>query len=98
MGLRFRKCVSIVPGIRVNLSRKGISVSLGTKGVTANLSKDGIRNTVSIPGSGLSYSRYQKYPQKANDKDIRPLALYAVLFVVAVIVLCVAIIIATVHN
>jgi len=91
MGLRFRRYFGLLPGIRLNLSKKGASVSVGRPGLTANLSKHGIRKTVSLPGTGLSYITYQKHPEtgapeegdpQTDDaaKDIPPLLLYGVIF------------------
>ncbi|MEZ0498205.1 DUF4236 domain-containing protein [Sphingomonas sp. IW22] len=57
MGFRFRQVLSVVPGLRLNLSKSGISTSLGVQGATANISKNGVRGTVGIPGSGVSYSK-----------------------------------------
>ncbi len=54
--LRFRKSVKIIPGVRLNFSKSGVSTSIGGKGVTVNLGKRGVRSTLSVPGTGLSWS------------------------------------------
>lgn len=61
MGLRFRKSMKILPGVRVNLGAKSASVSFGPKGLKHTVSTTG-RNTttVGIPGSGLSFSSSAK--------------------------------------
>lgn len=56
VGLRFRKSVKLLPGLRLNLSLGGASVSLGRPGATLNISSRGVRATTGIPGTGLSYS------------------------------------------
>jgi len=56
MGLRFRKSIKLLPGVRLNVGLKSASISLGGRGVTYNLGSKGSRVTVGIPGSGLSYS------------------------------------------
>ncbi len=62
MGLRFRKSISLIPGVRLNLSKNGASsLSVGGKGLTYNIGKKGTRATGSLPGSGLSYSHYDKF-------------------------------------
>jgi hypothetical protein len=53
---RFHRSIRIVPGVRINLARRGASLSLGRIGATVNLSRRGTRTTLGIPGSGLSYS------------------------------------------
>lgn len=69
MGFKFRKSIKILPGVRVNVSNKGVnSVSVGRRGAKVNISKKGIRNTVGIPGSGLSYSSYTPYNNSKGQK------------------------------
>lgn len=56
MGFRFQKRISILPGLRLNLSKSRISTSLGGKGATVNVGPDGKPMvTVGIPGTGMSY-------------------------------------------
>jgi hypothetical protein len=57
---RFRRSIRILPDIRLNVSKTGSSVSFGQQGFTANVSRRGIKNTISIPGSGFSYSWQEK--------------------------------------
>ncbi len=57
MGFRFRKTISLLPGVRLNISKSGVSASVGGKGATVNVGKGGrLRGTVGVPGSGVSYS------------------------------------------
>lgn len=56
MGLRFRKSIKLLPGVRLNFGLKSASVSLGGPGATYNIGSRGSRVTVGIPGSGLSYT------------------------------------------
>lgn len=56
MGFRFQKRISVLPGVRVNLSKTRISTSLGGKGATVNVGPDGKPMvTLGIPGTGMSY-------------------------------------------
>ena len=55
MGFRFQKRLSILPGVRVNLSKGGVSTSLGPRGADVNIGRDGITTNAGIPGTGLSY-------------------------------------------
>lgn len=52
---RFRKTFSILPGVRINLSKTGVSGSLGGHGATVNIGKHGENVTLGAPGTGLSY-------------------------------------------
>lgn len=57
MGIRFRKRVKFAPGLNLNLSKSGASLSVGERGAAMNFGKRGARATISIPGTGISYSR-----------------------------------------
>jgi hypothetical protein len=55
MAFRFQKRVSILPGVRINLSKSGASASLGPRGADVNIGRDGVTANAGIPGTGLSY-------------------------------------------
>jgi hypothetical protein len=52
---RFRKTISILPGVKINLSKTGVSTSVGGKGATLNVGHGKRNVTLGIPGTGLSY-------------------------------------------
>ena len=52
---RFRKTISVLPGVKVNLSKTGLSTSVGGKGATLNVGHGKKNVTLGIPGTGLSY-------------------------------------------
>jgi hypothetical protein len=54
-GLRFQKRLSVLPGVRVNLSKSGASTSIGPRGADVNIGRDGVTTNAGIPGTGLSY-------------------------------------------
>ncbi len=56
-GLRVRKILKLLPGVKLNLSKSGASVSIGKPGATVNLSSRGTKATVGLPGSGVSYQK-----------------------------------------
>lgn len=56
MGFRFRKRIKIIPGVWLNLGKKGInSMSVGAGPFTSNINRDGIKHTTGLHGTGLSY-------------------------------------------
>ena len=59
MAFRFKKSIKILPGVKVNLNKDSFSLSVGPRGakVTVN-SKGGMRQTVGLPGTGLSVTSY----------------------------------------
>jgi hypothetical protein len=60
MGFRFRRSIKILPGIRLNLGKRGISTSIGVCGAHVTFGKTGTRTTVGLPGSGISYTHLDK--------------------------------------
>lgn len=78
--LRFHRSRSIVPGVRLNLSKSGPSLSIGPKGAKVNIGQHGVRTTVGIPGSGLSVVNQTNWKQgskrsgrEATSKTVRSL-------------------------
>lgn len=55
MGFRFRKSLTIVPGVRLNLSQGGPSLSIGPRGASVSFGKRGTYANFGLPGTGLSY-------------------------------------------
>ncbi len=55
MSWRFRKSFTVIPGLRLNLSKSGLSASIGAAPFTLNVSPEGLAGTVSIPGLGVSH-------------------------------------------
>ena len=55
MGFRFRRTVSVLPGVHLNLSKSGGSVSLGRKGAMVNVGHGQETVSLGIPGTGLGY-------------------------------------------
>jgi uncharacterized protein DUF4236 len=66
MGFRFRKRLRIFPGLWVNVSKSGGSLSIGGHGFTANLGPKGHQETLSLPGSGISYRTTRRRYGAAN--------------------------------
>jgi hypothetical protein len=56
--LRLWRTKSIVPGLRMNLSKSGPSWSLGPRGAHFTIGPHGTRSTIGIPGTGVYYTSY----------------------------------------
>lgn len=82
MGLRFRKSISIVPGVKLNLGKTGMSISTGVPGFRKTFHTSGkVTTSVGIPGTGIYYvdtknlhesnsGNYTSVTQKQNDVDV----------------------------
>jgi Protein of unknown function (DUF4236) len=55
MGLRFRKRKKLLPGLTLNIGKRGASLSAGPRGAKVNVGRRGAQATVSLLGTGLSY-------------------------------------------
>jgi Protein of unknown function (DUF4236) len=62
MGLRYHRRLSLLPGLRINLSRSGASVSIGHRGAWVTVGHGQRRVTVGLPGTGLSYTEQHPLP------------------------------------
>jgi hypothetical protein len=73
MGWRYHKSVRLFPGVRLNMSKSGPSVSVGVPGFHENFSARGRRTTVSLSGTGLSYTtthhHHKTYPRRYMPSD-----------------------------
>lgn len=72
MHIRFRKTFDLFPGVKLNLSRHGLSTTVGPKGMHLTFNKFGVRQSVGLPGTGLSENSYlvknnQSSEQAAHD-------------------------------
>lgn len=56
MGLRFRKSMKLLPGVRLNFNLHSMSITAGPKGFHQTYSTTGrVTRSVGIPGTGISY-------------------------------------------
>ena len=55
MGFRFRRTISIIPGVRLNLSNNSPSLSIGPRGASITVGSRGTYANLGLPGTGLSY-------------------------------------------
>jgi hypothetical protein len=55
MGFRFHRVFSVLPGVRINLSKRGVSTSVGPRGADVNIGRHGLTTNAGIPGTGVSY-------------------------------------------
>ncbi|MDM5338494.1 DUF4236 domain-containing protein [Fictibacillus enclensis] len=66
MGFGYRKSFKVAPGVRLNVSKSGIGASVGGKGLRYSVNSKGSRVTASVPGTGLSYSKYSSKRPKTS--------------------------------
>lgn len=70
MGIRFRKSINLGGGFRINISKSGVGYSWGTKGYRITKTANGnIRETYSLPGTGISYTKENKKSSQNNMQN-----------------------------
>lgn len=75
MPWRFRRSVKILPGVRWNIGKKGSSVTIGGRGVKTTFGHGKVRQTVGIPGTGLSHTSTTSPSKKRSKTACCPLAI-----------------------
>jgi hypothetical protein len=63
----FRRSIRILPGLRINIGKRGVSTSIGVRGAHVTVGHGKVRETVGIPGSGISYSATQSTRQTRDE-------------------------------
>jgi hypothetical protein len=66
MGFRFRRSIKILPGIRLNVGKRGVSTSIGVRGAHITVGHGQVRETVGLPGTGISYTHVES--SKAQEQ------------------------------
>ena len=58
MGFNFRKSINLGGGLKLNLGKKSVGISAGVKGARVSVKSKGRKSaTLSIPGTGISYTK-----------------------------------------
>lgn len=55
MAYRFQRRITLAPGIRINVSKRGLGFSVGPRGASLSLGPRGVHGHAGIPGTGLSF-------------------------------------------
>jgi hypothetical protein len=53
MGWRFQRRVRVIPGVTLNIGKRGTSVSIGGRGAHVTHGRHGSRATIGLPGQGF---------------------------------------------
>jgi hypothetical protein len=86
MGWRYRRRLRIIPGVTLNVGKRGTSVSIGGGGAHVTYGRRGKRATIGLPGTGLSYTAYEPYHRmKAKPATARRPSWTPVIFILAVL-------------
>lgn len=64
MGFNFKKTIHLGNSVNINVSKNGVGVSVGVPGARIGVGPNGIKETLSIPGTGISYTKQQRKKKK----------------------------------
>jgi hypothetical protein len=56
VGWRFQRRKKLLPGVTLNLGKRGAGVSVGPRGAKVSASSRGLTATLSLLGTGLAYA------------------------------------------
>jgi hypothetical protein len=68
MTIRFYRRRTLIPGLRINLSKSGASLSVGRRGAWLTSGPRGQRATVGLPGTGLFLT--QQFPSRRAEPHV----------------------------
>ena len=66
MGWSFRRRIKVIPGVYLNVSKRGVSTTVGVRGASLTFRGDGTYANAGIPGTGISNR------QKISGRTSRP--------------------------
>jgi hypothetical protein len=80
MGLNIRRSIKIGKNTRLNITKSGVGVSTGVKGARMSIGPRGTRETISIPGTGIYYTKQQGRKSQAlpSAKPKKPASVYVI--------------------
>jgi hypothetical protein len=67
MSWRFRRRLRVIPGVILNVGKRGTSVSIGGRGAHVTYGRRGRRATIGLPGTGVSYTTYEPYHRRGGE-------------------------------
>jgi hypothetical protein len=67
MAFRFQKRIKLLPGVTLNLSRKGASTSFGATGARVTVGHGQVRTTLGVPGTGISQTSITSTPKAQGE-------------------------------
>lgn len=70
MGFRFQRRITILPGITLNMGKRGTSISMGPRGARTTFSSRGVKHSFGIPGTGIRYETpYKKWGSQSQQSQ-----------------------------
>ncbi len=76
MPFRFHRSIKLAPGLRINLNKRSMSISVGSKGAHVTVGHGQVRETIGLPGTGVSFTHtsHQAHAKAAGPAQPAPVA------------------------
>ena len=75
MGFRYQRSMKLIPGVRLNFSKRGIGMSLGVPGARISFSPGGrVTRRVGLPGTGMSWVSSSSGSRRRSTRSVAPVA------------------------
>jgi hypothetical protein len=87
MSWRFRRRLRIIPGVTLNVGKRGISVSIGGRAANVTYGRRGRRGTIGLPGTGLSYTTFESYRRAGATSEPARRSLWTMALILIVVML-----------
>jgi hypothetical protein len=69
MSLRFRRSFKILPGVRLNLTKRGVGTTIGGPLARVSINSNGdITKSIGLPGTGLYWQDRHKIDRGQNEQ------------------------------
>jgi len=95
MAIRFHRSFKLLPGVQLNLGKRGIGISAGVRGLRVGMDSRGKAYTsAGVPGTGLSVRKYTKQADPRAAQQFQgafamgifvTLGVIVVLFIIAIV-------------
>jgi hypothetical protein len=96
MAIRFHRSLKLLPGVRLNLGKRGIGISAGVRGFRVGVDSRGKAYTsAGIPGTGLSVRKYAQQSDPRGAQRIQGAFVIGILIGIGLIVVLAIVAMAT---
>ncbi len=88
MAIRFHRSFKLLPGVRLNLGKRGVGISAGVRGLRVGVDSRGKQYTsIGIPGTGISARNYAKQRDPRQVRQFQGAFLLGVLIAIGILVM-----------
>lgn len=72
MGWGFRRRIKLLPGVTLNVGKRGVSTTIGPRGARVTYGHGKRRTTVGVPGTGISHTTIKSTAKNRKPEGLAP--------------------------